>query len=223
MNNKIYTTIEMYQNGASLAYSFVLKYEYPWELLAGIGEEIIRLGAILPEDKFDIRGKNIWVAKSAKVAKNAYLIGPCIIDEWAEIRHCAYIRGSVIVGKNAVVGNSTELKNCILFDGVQVPHYNYIGDSILGYKAHMGAGSITSNVKSDRSLVVIKNGDTNIRTGLKKCGAFLGDFVEVGCGAVLNPGTLIGRNSIVYPLSSVRGVVGERSIYKSNREVIEKI
>ena len=223
MNNKIYTTIEMYQNSASLAYSFVLKHEYPWELLAEIGEEIIRLGAILPEDKFDIWGENIWVAKRAKVAKNASLTGPCIIDEWAEIRHCAYIRGSVIVGKNAVVGNSTELKNCILFDGVQVPHYNYIGDSILGYKAHMGAGSITSNVKSDRSLVVIKNGDTNIRTGLKKCGAFLGDFVEVGCGAVLNPGTLIGRNSIVYPLSSVRGVVGERSIYKSNREVIEKI
>ena len=188
-----------------------------------INEEIMHIGSTLPEDKFNTWDKNVWVAKEAKVAESASITGPCIIDEGAEIRHTAYIRGGVIVGKNAIVGNSTELKNCILFDRVQVPHYNYVGDSILGYKAHRGAGAITSNVKSDRSLVVIKNGDTNIQTGLKKCGAFIGDFVEIGCGAVLNPGTIIGRNSIVYPLSSVRGVVGERSIYKSNREVIEKI
>ena len=223
MSNKIYKSFELYETNASLAYNSVLRYEYPWEALTVIGEEIMQIGSILPDDKFVIWNKNVWVAKGAKVAKSASITGPCIIDEGAEIRHTAYIRGGVIVGKNAVVGNSTELKNCILFDGVQVPHYNYVGDSILGYKAHMGAGSITSNVKSDRSLVVIKNGDTNIQTGLKKCGAFLGDFVEVGCGAVLNPGTLIGRNSIVYPLSSVRGVIGERSIYKSNREVIERI
>ena len=223
MNKKIYKTVELYKTDASLAYDFVLKHEYPWETLVEINEEIILIGAILPKDKFDIYDKNIWIAKNAKVAKSASITGPCIIDKSAEIRHCAYIRGAVIVGKNAVVGNSTELKNCILFDGVQVPHYNYVGDSILGYKAHMGAGAITSNVKSDRSSVIVKSGDANIQTGLKKCGAFLGDFVEIGCGAVLNPGTMIGNNSIVYPLSSVRGVVGERSIYKGDEEVVEKI
>ena len=223
MNNKIYKTLELYRTKASLAYDFVLSHEYPWTVLAGISEEIIHVGMTLPEDKFDIQNKNVWIAKSAKVAKSAFITGPCIIDEGAEIRHCAYIRGGVIVGKNAVVGNSTELKNCILFDGVQVPHYNYVGDSILGYKAHMGAGAITSNVKSDRSFVVIKSNGENIQTALKKCGAFIGDSVEIGCGTVLNPGTIIGSNSIVYPLSSVRGVVGERSIYKRDREVVEKI
>ena len=223
MNSKIYKTSELYRTNASLAYDFVLEHEYPWEALAEISEKIMCLGATLPGDKFDIWDKNIWIAKSANVSKSAFITGPCIIDEGAEIRHCAYIRGGVIAGKNVVVGNSTELKNCILFDGVQVPHYNYVGDSILGYKSHMGAGAITSNVKSDRSSVAIKSGSVNIQTGLKKCGAFLGDFVEIGCGAVLNPGTIIGNNSIVYPLSSVRGVVGERIIYKRSGEVVDKI
>ena len=223
MSNKIPKTIELYENDASIAYSFVLSFKYPWELLLQIGRAITKIGVTLPENKFDILDKNIWIAKSAKVAKSAYIAGPCIIDEEAEIRHCAFVRGNVIAGKNAVVGNSTELKNCILFDGVQVPHYNYVGDSILGYKTHMGAGAITSNVKSDRSSVVIKSGDANIQTGLKKCGAFLGDFVEIGCGAVLNPGTVIGSNSMVYPLSSVKGVVGERSICKNSGEVVERI
>ena len=222
MSNKILKTIELYKNAASIACSFVLDFEYPWEALPQISEAIICLGRTLPEDKFDILDKNIWIAKSAKVAKSASITGPCIIDEGAEIRHCAYIRGNAIVGKNAVVGNSTELKNCILFDGVQVPHYNYVGDSILGFKAHMGAGAIISNVKSDKTPVVIKSEEAHIQTGLKKCGAFLGDFVEVGCGAVLNPGTVIGNNSTIYPLSSVRGVIGGNRIYKNSAETVEK-
>ena len=222
MSNKVPRTIEIYDSNSSIAFDFVLNFEYPWEALGKIGEEIMRIGATLPQNKFDFLNKNIWVAKSAKVAESACIIGPCIIDEGAEIRHCAYIRGNVLVGKNAVVGNSTELKNCILFDYVQVTHYNYVGDSILGYKVHMGAGAITSNVKSDKSAVVIKNGETHIQTGLKKCGAFLGDFVEIGCGAVLNPGTVIGQNSIVYPLSSIRGVIKERCIYKSSGEIVDK-
>ena len=219
---KIPKTMELYENADSIACDFVLSFEYPWEALAGIGEEIIRIGNTLSSEKYDLVGECVWIAKSATVAPTASISGPCIIDENAEIRHCAFIRGKAIVGKGAVVGNSTELKNSILFDGVQVPHYNYVGDSILGYKSHMGAGAITSNVKSDKSLVVIKSGEEQIATGLKKCGAFLGDFVEVGCGSVLNPGTVIGKDSCVYPLSSVRGVVAPFNIYKNCGEIVKR-
>lgn len=195
---------------------------YPWEALAKISDFIKELGPTLDPEKFEQRGENIWVAKSAKVAPTASLNGPLIIDEEAEVRHCAFVRGSAIVGKGSVVGNSTELKNVVIFNSVQVPHYNYVGDSVLGYKSHMGAGSITSNVKSDKTLVVVKDGKEEIKTGLKKFGAMLGDYVEVGCNSVLNPGTVIGRHSNVYPLSSVRGVVPENSIYKNRNEVVEK-
>ncbi len=195
---------------------------YPWELLPKISDFIVKLGATLDEEKFEKRGENIWIAKSAKVAPTACLNGPLIVDEDAEIRHCAFVRGSAIVGKGAVVGNSTELKNVVLFNKVQVPHYNYVGDSILGYKSHMGAGSITSNVKSDKTLVCIKNGDKVLETGLKKMGAMLGDNVEVGCNSVLNPGTIVCRNSNIYPTSCVRGVIAENSIHKKNGEVVTK-
>ncbi len=198
------------------------KASYPWEILDKISDYIIELGNSLDPDKYEKKGENIWIAKSAKVFDSAYLNGPLIIDEDAQIRQCAFIRGSAIVGKNAVVGNSTELKNVILFDNVQVPHYNYVGDSILGYKAHMGAGSITSNVKSDKALVVVKGNDQKIETGRKKVGAFLGDLVEVGCNSVLNPGTVVGRGSNIYPLSSVRGVVAAGSIYKNSDNIIER-
>ncbi len=195
---------------------------FPWEVLSKIGEFIVELGNALPENEYEKRGDNVWIAKSAKVFPSAYINGPCIIDKDAEVRHCAFIRGNAIVGSGAVVGNSTELKNVILFNKVQVPHYNYVGDSILGYKAHMGAGSITSNVKSDKKLITIKGPDGNIDTGIKKIGAFLGDNVEIGCGSVLNPGTIVGRESNVYPLSSVRGFVPAGSIYKNKNEVVEK-
>lgn len=195
---------------------------YAYEVLPEISDFILELGETLPEGKFEKKGDNVWIAKSATVAPTAYINGPCIIDEEAEVRHCAFVRGNAIVGKGAVVGNSTELKNVILFDKVQVPHYNYVGDSILGFKSHMGAGSITSNVKSDKTLVVIKNGEDQIPTGLKKMGAILGDEVEVGCGSILNPGTVIGPHSNIYPLSSVRGVVAANSIYKNQNEVVEK-
>lgn len=195
---------------------------YPWELLPKIGAYIMELGNSLPAEAFEKRGENIWIAKSAKVAPTACINGPCIIDEEAEVRHCAFIRGNAIVGKGAVVGNSTELKNVILFNKVQVPHYNYVGDSILGYKAHMGAGSITSNVKSDKTLVVVKSAYGDIETGLKKMGAMLGDNVEVGCNSVLNPGTVIGRNSNIYPVSMVRGYVEAGSIYKKQGEIAAK-
>lgn len=196
--------------------------DYPWEALPKIGEFIKNLGQTLDKNIFEERGENIWVAKSAKVAPTACLNGPLIIDEDAEIRHCAFIRGNAIVGKGAVVGNSTELKNVVLFNKVQVPHYNYVGDSILGYKAHMGAGSITSNVKSDKTLVIVKSKDENIETGLKKFGAMLGDNVEVGCNSVLNPGTVVGKESNIYPTSCVRGVVPTRCIHKNNGEIISK-
>lgn len=199
---------------------------YPWEVLPKIHDFILELGAKLPEDRFEKRGEDIWVAKSAKVAPTACLNGPLIIDEEAEIRHCAFIRGNAIVGKGAVVGNSTELKNVVLFNKVQVPHYNYVGDSVLGYKAHMGAGSITSNVKSDKTLVAVKgqgeDGGFAIETGLKKMGAMLGDHVEVGCNSVLNPGTVIGRESNVYPTSCVRGVIPARHIFKNGGQIVEK-
>lgn len=196
--------------------------EYPYEVLPKISGFIKELIKTLDMDKFEKIGEDVYAAKSAKIAPTAFIAGPCIIDEGAEVRHCAFIRGSAIVGKNSVVGNSTELKNVILFDNVQVPHYNYVGDSILGFRSHMGAGSITSNVKSDKTLVVIKNGEQKIETGLKKVGAILGDNVEVGCGSVLNPGTVIGKNSNVYPLSSVRGVVAANSIYKKHGDIVEK-
>ena len=196
---------------------------YPWEALADISDFIIALGSTLPEDEYEKRGENVWVARDAKVFPSAYIGSPCIIDHGAEVRHCAFIRGSAIVGKNAVVGNSTELKNVVLFDCVQTPHYNYVGDSILGYKSHMGAGSITSNVKSDKTLVVVKNGAEHIETGRKKFGAILGDYVEVGCNSVLNPGTVVGRHSNIYPVSCVRGVIPESSILKSTGEVVKKV
>ena len=196
--------------------------EYPWEALPRISEFIIKLGEKLDSEIYELKGENIWIAKSAEIAPTAFIKGPAIIGENAEIRHCAFIRGNAIVGNKAVVGNSTELKNVILFNNVQVPHYNYVGDSILGYKAHMGAGSITSNVKSDKQLVIVKSGKEKIETGLKKFGAMVGDNVEVGCGSVLNPGSVIGRNTNIYPLSSVRGVVPENSIYKNQNEIVEK-
>ncbi len=195
---------------------------YPWEVLGKIKDFIVALGETLPEDKFERREGNIWVARSAKVFPSAYIGGPAIIDEEAEIRQSAFIRGSAIVGKGAVVGNSTELKNVILFNKVQVPHYNYVGDSILGYKAHMGAGSITSNVKSDKTLVVVHAGEESYETGLKKFGAMLGDNVEVGCNSVLNPGTVIGKCSNVYPTSMVRGFIPPNSIYKKQTEIAAK-
>lgn len=195
---------------------------YPWEVLPKIGDFIVALGNTLPEDKYEKRGENVWIAKSAKIFPSAYINGPAIIDEDAEVRQSAFIRGNAIVGKGAVVGNSTELKNVILFNKVQVPHYNYVGDSILGYKAHMGAGSITSNVKSDKTLVVIKGADEQIETGLKKVGAMLGNHVEVGCNSVLNPGTVIGQDSNIYPTSMVRGVIPANSIYKNAESIVEK-
>ena len=218
----MYTIHDLYDLNHTLAKPLLEQVEYPWEALGEIGDYIKKLGAQLPEADYDHPEEFVWIAKSAKVAKTASITGPCIIGKDAEVRHCAFIRGNALVGEGAVVGNSTELKNVILFDKVQVPHYNYVGDSILGYKAHMGAGSITSNVKSDKLPVVIKNGEERIETGRKKVGAMLGDFVEIGCGTVLNPGSVVGRNSSVYPLSSVRGVVPENSIYKHQGEVAEK-
>ena len=199
------------------------KYEYPWQILSELSEFITVLGNSLPEDEYKRLGKDIWVSKSAKIAPSAYLQGPLIICADAEIRHCAFIRGSAIVGKGAVVGNSTELKNSVLFDNVQTPHYNYIGDSVLGYKAHTGAGTITSNLKSDKSLIEIALPNERVQTSRKKFGAIIGDFVEVGCNSVLNPGTVIGRNTSVYPLSMVRGYVREQSIYKNQGEIARKL
>ena len=196
---------------------------YPWEVLPKIENFIIELGNTLSEDEYEKREDNIWIAKSAKVAPTSYIKGPAIIGKDAEVRHCAFIRGKAIIGEGAVVGNSTELKNVILFNKVQVPHYNYVGDSILGYKSHMGAGSITSNVKSDKKLVVIKNMGEKIETGLKKVGAMLADNVEVGCGSILNPGSVVGRGTNIYPLSSVRGVIPSNSIYKNQNEIVDKI
>jgi NDP-sugar pyrophosphorylase family protein len=195
---------------------------YPWEVLPKISGFILELGEKLSPEEYEKRGENVWVAKSAKIAPTACINGPAIIGKEAEIRHCAFIRGNAIVGEGAVVGNSTELKNVVLFNKVQVPHYNYVGDSVLGFKAHMGAGSITSNVKSDKTLVVVKDQKEQIATGLKKFGAMLGDNVEVGCNSVLNPGTVIGRGSQVYPVSCVRGVIAANSIYKKQGEVVEK-
>ena len=214
---------ELYNLEETIAKELLESVTYPWEALPKIADFIVEIGNKLDPEKYEKKGENVWIAKSAKVAPTAYINGPAIIGEDAEIRHCAFIRGKAIVGNGAVVGNSTELKNVILFNKVQVPHYNYVGDSILGYKSHMGAGSITSNVKSDKKLVVVKNGKEQIETGIKKFGAMLGDEVEVGCGSVLNPGSVIGKNTNIYPLSSVRGVVPKNSIYKNKNEVVEKI
>ena len=212
----------MYALSETIAAGLFEGAEYPWEVLPKIHDFILELGKSLPADKFEKRGEDIWIAKSATVAPTACLNGPLIVDEDAEIRHCAFVRGNAIVGKGAVVGNSTELKNVVLFNKVQVPHYNYVGDSVLGFKSHMGAGSITSNVKSDKTLVVVKSVDEKIETGLKKMGAMLADHVEVGCNSVLNPGTVIGRNSNIYPTSCVRGCIPANSIYKNEKEIVEK-
>ena len=212
----------MYTLSETIATGLFEGAEYPWEVLPKIHDFILELGKTLPADKFEKRGEDIWIAKSATVAPTACLNGPLIVDEDAEIRHCAFVRGNAIVGKGAVVGNSTELKNVVLFNKVQVPHYNYVGDSVLGFKSHMGAGSITSNVKSDKTLVVVKSADEKIETGLKKMGAMLADHVEVGCNSVLNPGTVIGRNSNIYPTSCVRGCIPANSIYKNEKEIVEK-
>ena len=213
---------DLYDLSHTRAADYLSKFKYPWEALAGISDLILEIGKTLPESEFDHPADDVWIAKDATVFSTAYIKGPCIIGHNTEVRQCAFIRGSALVGDNCVVGNSTELKNVILFDVVQVPHYNYVGDSILGYKSHMGAGSITSNVKSDKALVVIKNQGELIETGRKKVGAMVGDGVEVGCGSVLNPGTVIGRNSNVYPLSSVRGVIPENSIYKGRNDIVAK-
>ena len=221
MNEQI-TIKELFSLDKTIAAGIFEGAVYPWEVLSKIGDYIVGLGNSLPQKEYYKRGDNIWIHKEATVFDSAYIAGPAIICKGAEVRHCAFIRGKAVVGENAVVGNSTELKNVILFDNVQVPHYNYVGDSILGYKAHMGAGSITSNVKSDQKLVVVKDGEERMETGLKKFGAMLGDEVEVGCGSVLNPGTVIGPHSNIYPLSSVREVVPANSIYKKRGEVVDK-
>lgn len=207
----------------TIAKNFFDNLIYPWEVFSNLDNLIIELGKTLPKDRYDCVGENIWIAKSAKVAGTASLNGPLIIDEEAEIRHCAFIRGSAIVGKGSVVGNSTELKSSILFNSVQTPHYNYVGNSILSYKSHMGAGSITSNLKSDKTNVSIQTANGKVETGLKKLGAILGSYVEVGCNSVLNPGTVIGSNSNIYPLSMVRGYIPPNSIYKKFNDIVEKI
>lgn len=214
-------THDLFDLTHTAAGAYLASFEYPWQALKGIRDMILALGPTLGEEYSEV-SPTVWVHKTAQIAPTAYLGAPCIIGAGTEVRHCAFIRGSALVGKDCVVGNSTELKNVILFDNVQVPHYNYVGDSILGYKAHMGAGSITSNIKSDRTLVVVKNGEENMETGLKKFGAILGDRVEVGCNSVLNPGAVIGKNSNIYPLSSIRGVVPANSIWKTDGTVVEK-
>ena len=216
------TVAELYTLEETIAKDIFNGVTYPWEVLPKISSFILQLGETLSEKEYEKRGENVWVAKSAKVAPTAYINGPAIIGKEAEVRHCAFIRGNAIVGEGAVVGNSTELKNVILFNKVQVPHYNYVGDSVLGYKSHMGAGSITSNVKSDKKLVAVKTPEGNIETGMKKFGAMIGDEVEVGCGSILNPGTVVGSHSNIYPLSSVRGFVPANSIYKKQGEVVTK-
>lgn len=215
-------TSDLYDLSRSQAGSYLSAFDYPWQALGGIKNLILSLGPQLGEDYTEVSSQ-VWVHKSAIIAPTAYLGAPCIIGADTQVRHCAFIRGSALVGKNCVVGNSVELKNVILFDNVQVPHYNYVGDSILGYKSHMGAGSLTSNVKSDKSLVVVKNGQEQLPTGLKKFGAMVGDFVEVGCNSVLNPGTVIGRGSSIYPTSCVRGVVPPDSIWKTGGVVVKKV
>lgn len=220
MNNVKIT--DLFDLSHTAAADYLRQFTYPWEALKGISSMIIDLGSQLNPAEYDNPAENVWIHKTAKVFSSAYIGSPCIIGAGSEVRHCAFIRGSALIGKNCVVGNSAELKNVIIFDNVQTPHYNYVGDSILGYKSHMGAGSITSNVKSDKTDVVIKNGEEKLETGIKKIGAMLGDFVEVGCNSVLNPGTVIGRNSNIYPTSCVRGVVPADSIYKIGGTIVTK-
>lgn len=220
MNNVKIT--DLYDLKHTIARDYLEKFTYPWEALKGISDLIINIGKTLSPDEYDNPSENVWIHKTAKVFPSAYLGAQCIIGANTEVRHCAFIRGSALVGENCVVGNSVELKNVIIFDNVQTPHYNYVGDSILGYRSHMGAGSITSNVKSDKTNVVIKSADEELETGIKKIGAMLGDCVEVGCNSVLNPGTVIGRNSNIYPTSCVRGVVPENSIWKTGGVVVSK-
>lgn len=218
----MYTIRDLFDLEHTQAREYLCAFTYPWEALEGIKDLIYAIGKTLDLSEYKEISPNVWVHKSATVAPTAYLGAPCIVGENTEVRHCAFVRGAALVGKNCVVGNSVELKNVILFDGVQVPHYNYVGDSILGFKAHMGAGSITSNVKSDKTPVVVKRGETRVETGRKKVGAFVGDCAEVGCNSVLNPGTVVGRNAQIYPLSCVRGVVEEKSIYKNKNEIVLK-
>ena len=222
MMNESITIKELYSLDRTIAASVFDGCIYPWEVLSKIGDYIVELGSTLPEDEYIKKDGNVWIHKEADVFESAYIAGPAIICKGAQIRHCAFIRGKAIVGEGAVVGNSTELKNVVLFNKVQVPHYNYVGDSILVYKSHLGAGSITSNVKSDKKLVEVHLDDTKIETHMKKIGAILGDYVEVGCGSILNPGTIVGRHSNIYPLSSVRGYVAGHSIYKNKNEVVQK-
>lgn len=217
----MHKTKDLYDLNYSLAGNYLSGFDYPWQALNGIKNLILTLGPQLGEDYTEV-SPDVWVHKTASIAPSAWLGAPCIVGPDTEVRHCAFIRGSALIGAGCVVGNSVELKNVILFDKVQVPHYNYVGDSILGYKAHMGAGSLTSNVKSDKTLVVVKNGEEKIPTGLKKFGAMLGDHVEVGCNSVLNPGTVIGRNTNIYPLSCVRGTVPENSIWKTGGVIVTK-
>lgn len=218
----MYTVRELYDLEHTLAKEYLSGFEYPWEALKGLKDFIVGLGKTLPKEEYTEVSPEVWVHKTAKIAPTAYLGAPCIIGAGTEVRHCAFIRGSALVGEGCVVGNSAELKNVVLFDGVQTPHYNYVGDSILGFKSHMGAGSITSNVKSDKTPVVVKEGAQIKETGLKKMGAMLGDYVEVGCNSVLNPGTVVGRHSNIYPLSCVRGVVPADSIWKTGGVVVAK-
>lgn len=218
----MYTISDLYDLEHTQAGAYLRQFTYPWEALSGIKAFILALGATLSPDEYDQPSPQVWVHKTATVAPTAYLGAPCVIGAHTEVRHCAFVRGSALVGENCVVGNSVELKNVILFDNVQTPHYNYVGDSILGYRSHMGAGSITSNVKSDKTPVVVRGQDESVRTGLKKVGAMLGDFVEVGCNSVLNPGTVIGRECQIYPLSCVRGVVPEKHIWKTGGVVVPK-
>ena len=218
----MYKTKDLFDLDHTLAKDYLSKFEYPWEALSGIKEMIIELGRNLDKNEYKEISENVWVHNTATIFPSAYINGPCIIGANTEVRHCAFIRGSALIGEDCVVGNSCELKNVILFDHVQTPHYNYVGDSILGYYSHMGAGSITSNVKSDKKLVVVHSKDEDIETGLKKFGAMLGDYVEVGCNSVLNPGTVVGRNSNIYPVSRVRGVVPADSIYKDADNIIER-
>ncbi len=220
MNNVKIT--DLYDLSHTAAANYLRQFTYPWEALKGISSMIIDLGSRLDPEEYDNPSENVWIHKTAQVFPSAYIGAPCIIGAGTEVRHCAFIRGGALVGKNCVIGNSAELKNVIIFDNVQTPHYNYVGDSILGYKSHMGAGSITSNVKSDKTNVVIKKGDEMLETGIKKIGAMLGDFVEVGCNSVLNPGTVIGRNSNIYPTSCVRGVIPADSIYKTGGIIVAK-
>ena len=220
--HNIPTVAELYDLDHSIAGKYLSQFTYPWEALKGLEQFIIELGKTLSPDEYDNPKENVWIAKDAKVFESAYIGAPCIIDHGAEVRHCAFIRGSAIIGKNSVFGNSCEIKNSIIFDDAQTPHYNYVGDSILGWHSHMGAGSITSNIKSDRTNIVVKSGKEVIETGRYKIGAMLGDYVEVGCNTVLNPGTVIGKNTNIYPLSRVRGVIMKDSIYKDEHNIVLK-